>query len=64
MFNKLEQASERKLKRSVRGVEKNPLNLAASWYIAMNSKELGTEPKAIELFARPLVAWRGDDIQP
>ena len=64
MFTKLEQASERKLKRSARGVGKNPLNLSASWYIAMNSKELGTEPKAIELFAQPLVAWRDEKGNP
>ncbi|TBR57115.1 hypothetical protein B4U84_27220 [Westiellopsis prolifica IICB1] len=34
------------------------MNLAASWYVAMLSKELGKKPQAIELFGRPLVAWR------
>jgi aminopyrrolnitrin oxygenase len=39
-------------------VDKNPLNLPASWYIALLSKELGKKPKAIQLFGRDLVAWR------
>ena len=40
------------------------LNLAASWYIAMPSSDLGTKPKAIELFAEPLVAWRDGQRRP
>ncbi|VXD25121.1 Rieske 2Fe-2S domain-containing protein [Planktothrix paucivesiculata] len=60
MSEELEKASERRLDRSETGtgVEKNPLNLSASWYIAMLSKELGKKPKAIELFAQSLVVWR------
>nr|APZ79608.1 FisB2 [Fischerella sp. SAG 46.79]AQY10087.1 NifO1 [Fischerella sp. SAG 46.79] len=34
------------------------MNLAASWYVAMLSKELRKKPQAIELFGRSLVAWR------
>jgi nitrite reductase/ring-hydroxylating ferredoxin subunit len=34
------------------------LNLAASWYIALPSRELAAKPKALELFGEPLVAWR------
>ena len=37
------------------------MNLAASWYIAMPSKALGKTLKAIELFGRPLVAWRDQE---
>jgi aminopyrrolnitrin oxygenase len=64
MVSEFEKASERKLTRSEKGVEKNPLNLSASWYIAMPSKELGKKPKAIELFALPLVAWRDEKGNP
>ncbi|BAZ70687.1 hypothetical protein NIES4106_54820 (plasmid) [Fischerella sp. NIES-4106] len=39
-------------------VDNKVMNLAASWYIAMQSKELGKKPQAIELFGRSLVAWR------
>lgn len=39
-------------------VNKKVMNLAASWYIAMLSKDLGKKPIEIELFGRPLVAWR------
>jgi aminopyrrolnitrin oxygenase len=45
-------------------VEKNPLNLAASWYVVMLSKELGKKPKAIQLFGRDLVAWRDGNSNP
>lgn len=34
------------------------LNLAASWYVALSSKELRAKPQALELFGLPLVAWR------
>ncbi|SKB15924.1 PrnD [Planktothrix sp. PCC 11201] len=68
MSEELEKASERRLGRSEigtgTGVEKNPLNLSASWYIAMLSKELGKKPKAIELFAQSLVAWRDEKGKP
>nr|AIH14785.1 aminopyrrolnitrin oxidase PrnD-like Rieske oxygenase [Westiella intricata UH HT-29-1] len=40
---------------------KQSMNLAASWYIAMQSVELGKKPIAIELFGRALVAWRDKD---
>lgn len=45
-------------------VDKNPMNLAAGWYIAMESKDLGKKPKAIELFGLPLVAWRDQTAHP
>ena len=32
--------------------------VAAGWYIALSSAELGSKPRALELFARRLVAWR------
>nr|AHB62756.1 AmbO4 [Fischerella ambigua UTEX 1903]AHI58868.1 FidO3 [Fischerella muscicola UTEX 1829]APZ79578.1 FilB2 [Fischerella sp. TAU]AIJ28571.1 aminopyrrolnitrin oxidase PrnD-like Rieske oxygenase [Fischerella ambigua UTEX 1903]APB62242.1 Rieske oxygenase [Fischerella ambigua UTEX 1903] len=34
------------------------MNLAASWYIAMVSKELNSKLQKIQLFGRSLVAWR------
>ena len=40
------------------------MNLAASWYVAMGSKELKKKPKAIELFSQPLVAWRDQQGHP
>ncbi len=40
------------------------MDLAASWYIAMRSKELKKKPKAIELFSQPLVAWRDQEGNP
>ncbi|WP_406504790.1 Rieske 2Fe-2S domain-containing protein [Streptomyces sp. NBC_00212] len=42
------------------GLPPNPhgLNLAASWYIALSSRELHRRPRALELFDLPLVAWR------
>lgn len=45
-------------------VDKNPMNLAAGWYIAMESKDLEKKPKAIELFGLPLVAWRDQTAHP
>lgn len=36
----------------------NGLNLAASWYAALSSHELRSKPRALQLFGRPLVAWR------
>lgn len=33
-------------------------NLAAAWYAAMPARRLGDRPLALELFGRPLVAWR------
>ena len=33
-------------------------NLAASWYVALPSRELTDKPMPIELFGRSLVAWR------
>ena len=40
------------------------LNVAASWYIALSSKELRTAPLALDLFGLPLVAWRDGAGQP
>lgn len=33
-------------------------NIAAAWYVAMPSGRLGRRPRAVELFGRPVVAWR------
>lgn len=44
--------------------DKKAMQLAASWYIAMQSKELGKKPKAIELFGQYLVAWRDQTGRP
>jgi phenylpropionate dioxygenase-like ring-hydroxylating dioxygenase large terminal subunit len=47
------------------GVHLQPnLNLAASWYIALRSRDLKNKPKAIDLFGRPLVAWRDMRLRP
>jgi aminopyrrolnitrin oxygenase len=35
------------------------LHLAASWYVALPSADLGKRPVRVELFGRKLVAWRG-----
>ncbi|MUG91834.1 Rieske 2Fe-2S domain-containing protein [Scytonema sp. UIC 10036] len=64
MVSEFKKTSERKLTRSETGVEKNPLNLTASWYVAMPTKELGKKPKAIELFGQSLVAWRDEKGNP
>lgn len=40
------------------------MNLAASWYVAMHSKDLTKKPNAFELFGRALVAWRDQKGQP
>ncbi|MDZ8084402.1 MAG: Rieske 2Fe-2S domain-containing protein [Nostoc sp. DedQUE12b] len=39
-------------------------NLAASWYVAMLSKELGKKPITIEIFGKSLVAWRDENDHP
>jgi aminopyrrolnitrin oxygenase len=44
--------------------DQQAMNLAASWYVAMPSKELKKKPKAIELFCQPLVAWRNQQRHP
>ena len=43
---------------------KEVMNFPASWYIVMHSKALGRKPMAIELFGRPLVAWRDQNNHP
>ncbi|HSV66985.1 MAG TPA: hypothetical protein VLJ59_13875, partial [Mycobacteriales bacterium] len=42
------------------GLQANPTgpDLAAAWYVAMPARRLGRRPMAVELFGRPLVAWR------
>jgi phenylpropionate dioxygenase-like ring-hydroxylating dioxygenase large terminal subunit len=40
------------------------INLAASWYIALASADLAAKPRALELFGRPLVAWRDGQGRP
>jgi aminopyrrolnitrin oxygenase len=32
--------------------------LAAGWYVALASRDLGAKPRAVDLFSRRLVAWR------
>lgn len=58
MTSIIETVKQLKPTKSEAVVNKNLLNLAASWYVAMLSKELGKKPKAIQLFGRDLVAWR------
>ncbi|KAB8315221.1 Rieske 2Fe-2S domain-containing protein [Tolypothrix campylonemoides VB511288] len=58
METKLEKVKNPKLIQPETRVHTGPMNLAASWYIAMRSKALGKKPKAIELFGQLLVAWR------
>ena len=55
---------EAKLDELTREANKKVMGLAAGWYIAMPSKELGKKPKAIELFGFPLVAWRDKQDHP
>ncbi|WP_414588667.1 Rieske 2Fe-2S domain-containing protein [Scytonema sp. PCC 10023] len=64
MSLKLEQVKESKLTQSKSKVDKTLMDLAASWYIAMECKDLGKKPKAIELFGQPLVAWRDQNGHP
>ncbi|BAZ70689.1 MAG: aromatic ring-hydroxylating dioxygenase subunit alpha [Pelatocladus maniniholoensis HA4357-MV3] len=58
MVSYVEKDVQSKLTTSEAEVDNKVMNLAASWYIAMQSKELGKKPQAIELFGRSLVAWR------
>ncbi|MBB5155619.1 Rieske 2Fe-2S domain-containing protein [Saccharopolyspora phatthalungensis] len=37
------------------------MGLAAGWYVALRATELGRKPRALELFGRHLVAWRGSE---
>jgi aminopyrrolnitrin oxygenase len=43
---------------------KDTMKIPASWYVAMHSKDLGQQPKVIELFGRSLVAWRDQNNHP
>nr|APZ79621.1 FisB3 [Fischerella sp. SAG 46.79]AQY10100.1 NifO2 [Fischerella sp. SAG 46.79] len=54
----VEKSVEAKITKLETQSENKVMDLAASWYIAMQSKELGKKPQAIQLFGRPLVAWR------
>jgi phenylpropionate dioxygenase-like ring-hydroxylating dioxygenase large terminal subunit len=52
---------------TIAGTTNNPSNmqLAASWYVVCQSKELGrTKPKEIQLFGQDLVAWRTTEGKP
>jgi phenylpropionate dioxygenase-like ring-hydroxylating dioxygenase large terminal subunit len=42
----------------------DPQGLPASWYIALRSQDLGARPRPVQLFSRPLVAWRDSRGQP
>ncbi|ARV57257.1 hypothetical protein BZZ01_00210 [Nostocales cyanobacterium HT-58-2] len=64
MNSKLENVVTPKLTQPETKVDKNAKNFAASWYIAMHSNALGKQPKAIELFGQPLVAWRNQNGHP
>jgi len=39
-------------------------NIAAAWYVAMPSARLRRRPQALDLFGRPLVAWRDGGDRP
>lgn len=51
MVGNLQQAPKPRL-------NKSKTKFAASWYVAIESKDLGKKPKAIQLFGQSLVAWR------
>ncbi len=58
MSSTLETIKRQKLNSSAIQVNNKVMNLAASWYIAIPSKDLGKKPKVIELFGQSLIAWR------
>ena len=58
MVSNLEQALKPKVNKSATKFQKKTAQFAASWYVAMKSRELGKKPKAIQLFGQSLVAWR------
>ena len=58
MTSTIDNVKQPKLTQRKTEENKKVMNLAASWYIAMLSKDLGKKPIAIELFGGPLVAWR------
>lgn len=58
MSSTIEKIQQPEFIQSKTQVNKRVRNFAASWYVAMHSKDLGKEPKAIQLFGQPLVAWR------
>ncbi len=64
MTSTLEKNKQHSQTKSTIVVDKNPLNLAASWYVAMLSKDVGKKPKEIQLFGRDLVAWRDGNGKP
>ena len=64
MFSELEKVQQPKLKKQETRVDKGAMELAASWYVAMESKALGKKPKAIEIFGQSLVAWRDQNGHP
>ncbi|WP_414516213.1 Rieske 2Fe-2S domain-containing protein [Nostoc sp. PCC 9305] len=58
MNTKVEQIKDANITQMKTKTEKGVMNLPASWYVAMESKDLGKKPKEIELFSKPLAAWR------
>ncbi|WP_414588666.1 Rieske 2Fe-2S domain-containing protein [Scytonema sp. PCC 10023] len=64
MSTNLEQIKDTKITQLKTKTEKGVTDLAASWYVAMESKDLGKKPKEIELFGQPLVAWRDQNGHP
>jgi aminopyrrolnitrin oxygenase len=64
MVSELEKVQQSKQKTSEPRSDKKITGLAASWYVAMQSKDLKKKPKAIELFGQLLVAWRDHNGQP
>jgi phenylpropionate dioxygenase-like ring-hydroxylating dioxygenase large terminal subunit len=61
IFEKVQQA---KSTQSTTETAQKAMNLAASWYVAMQSEDLGEKPKSIRLFGKSLVAWRDQKSQP
>ncbi|MBW4636611.1 MAG: aromatic ring-hydroxylating dioxygenase subunit alpha [Iphinoe sp. HA4291-MV1] len=60
-IEKVQQAKQTQLKTET---AQKAMNLAASWYVAMQSEDLGEKPKSIKLFGQSLVAWRDKKSQP
>jgi aminopyrrolnitrin oxygenase len=63
-MSKLGQIQQSKLTQQKTKADLKLRNLAASWYVAIESKKLKNKPQAIELFEQPLVAWRDSQGQP
>lgn len=58
MLSRQEKLAEQNMTQRGTRISNKRMRLAASWYIALPSPDLGQKPIAIELFGQPLVAWR------